>query len=125
EIVASPHAQVGSIGTYLVVQDWSALFERAGVKTHVVRAGAFKGAGAFGAEVTEEQLQEFQRVVNSINEGFVASVGRGRRLGIERARELADGRLWSARKARELGLVDRVASFDRAFSDARLGKVGT
>jgi ClpP class serine protease len=49
---------VGSIGTYLVVEDWSGAAEGAWAsKVHVVKAGEFKGAGYPGTPVTDAQLR--------------------------------------------------------------------
>lgn len=115
-VVANRGALVGSIGTYLIVQDFSEAFAKEGIKTHVIRAGAFKGAGVEGAPVTAEDIAELQRVVTSINEIFVSSVASGRRLGMEFARALADGRVHVGAEAVSLGLVDGIESFQSALA---------
>ena len=119
EIVANAGALVGSIGVYTVVEDWSAFFAREGVKVKVVRAGEFKGAGAWGTEVTEAQIAEIQRTVNGINDLFVAAVAGGRKLSKEAASKLADGRIHLAAAAKEQGLIDRVATLDDVIRGLR------
>ncbi len=111
-IYANAAAQVGSIGTYAVVADSSAFFEDAGVKVHVIRAGQFKGAGVTGTPINQDQLAEFQRTVDSVNEEFLRGVARGRRLPMASVRDLADGRVHIAADALKLGLIDEVASLD-------------
>src|SRR5690606_31819803 len=44
-IYANPTAIVGSIGTYMVVADYSRMAENAGVKVHCISTGKYKGAG--------------------------------------------------------------------------------
>lgn len=112
KIVASPGSLVGSIGTYSVIADFSAVFERAGIKVHVIKAGEFKGAGVLGTEITEEQRVEFQRVIDSINREFLKAVARGRELPGDLVRALADGRVHPAGEAKRLNLIDEVGWFE-------------
>lgn len=121
-VVATDSTLTGGIGTFMVVQDFSGFFEAAGVKTHVVRAGEFKGVGAEGTEVTEEQLQELQRTVNEINELFIKAVAEGRGMTVERARELADGRVHVGRAAVKLGLVDAISTVDAEMERLARGR---
>jgi signal peptide peptidase SppA len=123
-IYANPVAQVGSIGTYGVVADWSGFFEKEGVKIHVVRAGQFKGAGVVGTQIEKEQLAEFQRTVDSVNAEFLRAVARGRRLPMARVKELADGRVHIAADALKLGLIDEVADLDNVLVRLKAGTAG-
>lgn len=109
-------ALVGSIGTYMVLYDSSAMAEQMGLKVHVVRAGEMKGAGTDGTPVTDEQLADFQRVVNEINSVFVGDVAAGRQLDRKDAETLADGRVHVGAGAVSLKLADGVATFDEALS---------
>jgi len=115
-LACGPSAAVGSIGVYAVVADWSAAFDRAGVKVHVIRAGEFKGAGAAGTEVTKQHLAEWQRIIDRYADLLIDAVARGRRLSAGEVRGLADGRLHVGSDAKRLGLADAVESFDEAFA---------
>ena len=119
KIFANEAALVGSIGTYAVVQDLSQAAEKDGVKVHVVKAGAFKGTGIAGTQVTEEQLSDIQRTVNSRNEFFLRGVASGRKMSTAQVQAVADGRVHSAAEAVSLGLIDQVATFDQAFEEAK------
>jgi signal peptide peptidase SppA len=114
-ISANPTALVGSIGTYGVVKDYSGAAAMEGVKAYVVRAGKFKGMGTPGTEVTQEQLAELQRSIDSLNEHFILAVSSGRKLGMDATRELADGRVHIAKEAKRLQLIDAVESFDQSL----------
>ena len=118
-VVANSSALVGSIGTYMVVDDLSGLYEQHGIKTYVIKAGDHKGDGIEGTEITADQIADFQRVVNELNEGFLRGVARGRKRSIGEIRELADGRIYEASKAKKLGLIDSVESFDSALAGLR------
>lgn len=111
-ISANPAGLVGSIGTYAVVYDASKMAEQIGLRVHVLKSGTFKGAGEPGTVVTDEQLAEFQRIVDQYGAMFRAAVAAGRKLSAERVAALADGRMHLAADAVALGLVDRVESFD-------------
>lgn len=119
QVLAQATALVGSIGTYGVVYDMSALAAKDGVKVHVVRAGAMKGAGTPGTEITAEQLAAFQREVNTLNEFFVSGVAAGRKLSVEQVRALATGDVWIGQEAVSAGLIDSVSTFDQALAAAR------
>lgn len=116
KIVASPDSLVGSIGTYGVIQDLSAAATLKGIKVHVVKAGAMKGAGVAGTEVTPEILADEQRIVNELNDSFLRDVSTGRGLSMKATRELADGRVHIAAQAQALGLIDGVQATDATWS---------
>jgi len=116
KVYANPSAVVGSIGTYAVVMDMSAMAAALGIKVHVIRAGEFKGSGTQGTSITDSQLGEFQRVVNSLNELFLASVTRGRRMNPAQVNALADGRVHVGEAAVKLGLIDGIAKWDTVLA---------
>lgn len=115
-VAANPTALVGCIGTYAVIEDVSGWYAERGIKTHVIRAGQFKGAGVEGTEVTPDQLAEFQRQVDSVNREFLGAVARGRKLGLPAVQGLADGRVYVAADAKRLGLVDFVGTLEAAIA---------
>jgi signal peptide peptidase SppA len=123
-IYADVDAMVGSIGTYIVVPDWSEYAKQDGVKIHVVRAGEFKGAGTPGTVITDEQLADFQRIVDESNETFLAAVARGREVGMDVVRKWADGRVHVGENARRLGLVDGIRTLDEVIVEMAQRNMG-
>ena len=111
-ICAGPLSLVGSIGTYMVVPDTSKAAAAEGVKVNVVSSGGMKGAGVPGTKVTQEQLDDVQRVVNEINAHFIDGVAQGRSsvLSRDRVNQLADGRVHVGAKAVDIGLVDKIGT---------------
>lgn len=117
KILATEISLVGSIGTYGVVQDYSAAAAMKGIKVHVIRAGEHKGAATPGTEVTSGQLAEFQRRIDETNAFFLRAVSNGRNMPLDQVTALADGRVHRAGEAIKLKLIDGLASFDQAFSN--------
>ena len=115
-ISANQTGLVGSIGTFGVVVDSSAMAAANGIKVHVIRAGEFKGVGTPGTEVTAEQLDHHQEIINELNELFLTAVSTGRGMPIDQIRLIADGRAHVAKTAQAMGLVDQVETFEQAMS---------
>jgi len=109
EIMASPTAIVGSIGTYSVFIDFSAAAEMAGLKyeVFVARNAPYKGAGENGT-LTDPQKEEMQRHVDEADAMFQTQVkGSRRKLNLE---EASTGAWWFAKSAPK-GLVDNATLF--------------
>jgi signal peptide peptidase SppA len=111
DIVANSTAEIGSIGVYVVIADYSAQAEGEGVKVNVIASGEHKGTGVPGAPISEEQLRPIRDNVNTLAERFRAAVvnGRGRM-----PEEVFTGRLYLAEAAERLGLIDAVLPPDIA-----------
>lgn len=115
-IFANEMAMVGSIGTFAVVYDESKAAEMQGVKVHVVSSGPMKGQGQPGAPITPEYLGEIQSLVDDFNVRFLKAVGAGREMDKGKVEDIATGQVWIAQKAKQIGLIDQVASFDEVLS---------
>lgn len=124
-IIASRSALVGAIGTYVVVEDASALASAIGVKVHVIRAGEFKGMGTPGTALTEQQLQELQRLVNDINAQFLSAVATGRKLTGDKLKIVSDGRLWIASDAKRYSLIDEIGDFQSVLASPITASAGS
>jgi protease-4 len=64
---------------------------------------------------TPEQWAAFNKGVDQIYEDFTAKVAAGRKMPIEKVREIAKGRVWSGADAKERGLVDEFGGFRAAL----------
>ena len=118
KIFANATAQIGSIGTFAVIEDTSKQAELSGVKVHVVSTGAMKGAGADGTPITPELLSELQSRIDQLNSYFLDAVKTGRAMESKDLKSVSDGRVWIAAEAKKLGLIDGIQGFDETFAIA-------
>lgn len=67
--------------------------------------------------MTDEQIEIYQSQVNECYEDFVAKVSEGRNMSAEAVKALADGRTYTAKQAKENGLIDEISLFDDMKAD--------
>lgn len=115
-IKANRAAEIGSIGVYTVVDDFSRAYENEGIKTNVVSSAPLKGAGVEGAPVTAEQIADVQRVIDGFAALFVDAVAAGRsgRMTHEQVKDHATGQTWLADEAMAAGLIDGLTNQETA-----------
>ena len=120
-IVAHPSTLTGSIGVISVFPSVEGLMAKVGVKVEVVKSGGAKDSGSPFRDMSVEDRRIFQGIVDEYYEGFLRVVARGRgdKVPADRLRTIADGRVYTAPQALELGLIDAVGYFDDAFEEAR------
>lgn len=116
---------VGSIGTRMLLYDFSKAFENEGIKAIPIDTGEHKSAGAMGTEITEAQIAEFQKLVDFYFEDFVGIVAKGRRLSSTEVLKVADGRMFPPSEAIALGLVDDVGTLQDVLGALRKKKAKT
>lgn len=121
ELIAEENAVIGSIGTVIVVEDWSKAFENFGIKVEVISSGPYKGMGALGTSLTDDQKAKVQEHVDKVTENFKAAVMSGRNMPQETIDALATGEVWVAKDAMKLGLIDSV---DNSFSSKANSRKG-
>lgn len=119
-ITANATAWVGSIGTLMVIPDTSKAWEAEGVKWHVIASPAdeFKGALLGAAGISEKALKYAQELVDPLTAEFKAAIAKGRGKSARWADTVATGRMWGAREAMGLGLVDGIGLRDGAGATA-------
>lgn len=114
-IYSSPHTLIGSLGTYTVIYDMSEMYEKEGIKTIVIRSSALKAPGIPGEEVQDAQIASIQREVMAINDDFMQSIQSSRGQIIKN--EAYTGQVYLAPEALELGLVDKLLTFEDTITD--------
>jgi protease-4 len=68
--------------------------------------------------MTAEEKAYLQDMVDNVHQQFVRDVARGRRMKVEKVREVADGRIFTGEQAMELGLVDELGNLKDAINAA-------
>jgi protease-4 len=109
-IVANPGTITGSIGVKMEFSNLEELLKKIGIRSTVIKSGKLKDLGSPMREMTEEEKTLLQEVIVDVHSQFVEVVVQGRRLNEEAVRALADGRIFSGRQAKDLGLVDNLGT---------------
>jgi protease-4 len=118
KIYANPGTITGSIGVILQFTNFEELFSKIGFRMEVVKSGPYKDVGNPGREMTPEEKAYLQNMVDNVHQQFVRDVARGRRMKVEKVREVADGRIFTGEQAMELGLVDELGNLKDAVDAA-------
>lgn len=118
KIMANPGSLTGSIGVIMETQDLQGLYQKLGVDPVVFKSGPHKDMGSSTREVTEEEQQIFQSMVDDIYEQFIETVSQGRNMDMDKVREIADGRVFTGSQALENGLVDDLGNYYDALQMA-------
>jgi len=118
EIVANPGTITGSIGVISEYPNIEQLMKKVGLRSEVLKSGRFKDLGNPMREMTEEEKQLLQDLIDNIHRQFIRDVALGRGRTIEEIELLADGRVFTGEQAKENGLVDRLGNFQDALDRA-------
>lgn len=118
-IVANSGAITGSIGVIMEVLRFEDLLKKIGVSIEVIKSGEFKDIGSPHRKLTEREKELLNSLIKDIQSQFVDDVAAGRGLSVDKVRQIADGRIFSGARAKELGLVDRLGNFHDAVDLAK------
>lgn len=113
-IVAHPSTVTGSIGVKIESFNVKQFLEQRGVRRVSVASGPNKNMMSPFQDLTEPQRQLVQAEVDALHARFVDVVAKGRKISDERAKALADGRVFLAEEAKKEGLVDEVGYLEDA-----------
>lgn len=115
-ISANRNCWTGSIGVIISTTNYKGLYDKLGIEEILITSGSNKGMGSGGSEMTDEHIAIYQSLVDESYQQFVGIVAQSRGLSLEKTKEIADGRIYSAEQALALGLIDSAESYDDAYS---------
>jgi protease-4 len=119
QIYANADTLTGSLGVIISLLNYGEAFENLGLRQLIFKSGEFKDIGAPTRELSPEERDILQSIVDQAYEGFVDVIVEGRNLPRERVLEVADGRIYTGEQALELGLVDELGGEDQAIAAAK------
>jgi len=115
KIVALPTTLTGSIGVISAIPNIEGFLEKLGIQIEIFKGGKYKDMYQGLRELTPEEEEIMQGVVDEYYEQFIDVVAEGRGLNEEEVRNLATGQLYTGTEAKELGLVDKLGDLDTAI----------
>lgn len=114
KIFANPGTLTGSIGVAMHTRNVRDLMSKIGVESSVIKSGKFKDAGSPYRSMTPGEERYLQEVSDEIYGQFVEAVSKSRKMKQETVEEIADGRIFTGKRAQELGLVDAMGGLETA-----------
>ncbi len=118
QIFAEPNTITGSIGVFGLLPNVQKLATDNGLNWDVVKTGTFADTEGVDRPKTPEELAIYQKYVDDIYNKFLDKVAKSRNLPKEKVAEIAQGRVWSGKDAKEIGLVDQIGGVDAAIAYA-------
>lgn len=123
-IVANPGTITGSIGVISQFMNFNQLMEKVGIGSTTVKSGKFKDTGTPFRGMTEEEKKYFQETIDDVYRQFLNVVEVERKMTHDAVKRLADGRIYTGKKAYEVGLIDTLGTYEDAIAiAARLSKI--
>lgn len=124
KIIANPGSIVGSIGVIMESANIEELMETIGVQTQIVKQGKYKEAGTPTRKWTAEERAELETLTKDTYDLFVQDVAEARGLKVKDADKYADAHIFSAKRAKDAGLIDNVGVKSQAKAEVeKLAKV--
>jgi len=114
KIIANPGSLTGSIGVIMHFTNVEDLFKKVGLRSSVIKSGKYKDAGSPFRDMTKEERDLLQALIDDVHEQFVEVVSANRALDKETVKGFADGRIFTGRQAMGLKLVDELGDLDHA-----------
>ena len=124
-IVALPTTITGSVGVIFMGFSIEGLMHKVGVKSQPVISGDKKDIGSPFRDMSEDEKELIQGIVNQHFERFMDIIKKGRpQMSPSDLKVVSDARILTAKQALELHMVDQIGYFSDALSNAaRLGKI--
>lgn len=115
-IVASPFAVMGSIGVVAQLPNFNRLLKKNDIDFEILTAGEYKRTLTMFGENTEKGREKFQSDLEETHDLFKHFVSEHR--PVVKIDEVANGDIWFGQKARDVELVDELATSDEYLMDA-------
>ncbi|MBS2970017.1 signal peptide peptidase SppA [Metabacillus sp. KIGAM252] len=112
KIFAAPDTLTGSLGVIMEGVNYGELAKQYGVKFETIKSGPYKDIMSPSRDMTKEERNILQGMVNNAYEGFVGVISEGRKMSREDVKKIADGRIYDGRQAKEKKLVDELGYID-------------
>ena len=125
KIYANRNTLTGSIGVITSqVLDLTELLSNLGIESTTIYAGDNKNMGNYNEPFTEEQQDIMQAICDECYEQFLGIVVESRKLSYEKGRQLADGRIYTAKQALDNGLIDNISNWNEMIETLSVSTTG-
>lgn len=112
KIFASKETLTGSLGVIMQGINYSELAEKYGVDFVTIKSGPYKDIMSPTREMTDEERDILQSMIDNSYEGFVDVIASGRDMSEEQVKKIADGRIYDGQQAKEVNLIDEFGYYE-------------
>ena len=110
KIIANPGAFIGSIGVLFQAPNIAKLAKKIGISEQVISAGAYKQMGTFTRAWTPKEKEALKTLTDDAYAMFIKDVSNARKLDPKKYKTFADAKVFMAKQAEKVGLIDEVGS---------------
>ena len=118
-IVAQPSTLTGSIGVVLTKFVIDGTLKKIGLNMEGVSKGKFADLYSPVRAFSPEEKRRVAEMMQATYNTFVEKAAQGRNTTPEKIDAVGQGRVWTGRQAKQIGLVDELGGLDRAVSIAK------
>ena len=118
-IVAHPSTLTGSIGVFGGKLNMKGLYNKVGLTKEIIRYGQNSTLYSDYGGFTPTERERVEKMMKTIYADFVRKAATGRDKSFDEIDEIAQGRVWTGKQAKALGLVDELGGLDTALSIAK------
>ena len=124
-VFANANTITGSIGVFSIVPNFQSFFKnKLGITFDRVKTAPYADMGNSDRPLNETEKRFFQAATDSIYYTFKSRVANGRKKDIVYVDSIAQGRVWTGKRALAVGLVDRIGTMQDAMDcAARMAKL--
>ncbi|WP_104696946.1 MULTISPECIES: signal peptide peptidase SppA [unclassified Helicobacter] len=116
KIYANRGAMIGSIGVIFNGFNLENLMQKIGIQSQSIAMGEFKEIGTPTRKWTKQEEDFLNQLLKEEYKMFIDDVADARKLDSKNYKNFAEGKIFTARVAKKLGLIDEIGSLDDAIA---------
>lgn len=120
KIYANRGALIGSIGVIFSGANIKPLLDKIGYEPQTIAAGEYKEIGTYYRDWSAKERTFIQNLIKEEYDTFITDVANARKLDLANAQQFAEGKVFNATKAKELGLIDDILSRNQAIAQLKI-----
>lgn len=120
QIFVAPTTITGSIGVLGGKFSVAALWDKLEVNWDEVSWGDKAGMWSINQPYSKSEAERVNAMMDNVYTNFISRVAKGRKMSEEEVEKVAKGRVWSGKRAVEIGLADQIGGLNDALDYAAL-----